>query len=243
VDNKAPGSNIGTRSARNDKARLLTAVAAICMATWQGFPAYAAEPAPMPRTITIPVYFLSAAGEPATPAAIPEDLTIELGAIAGSLGGNPDARVQTIRVGRKSQFQLNLAELSVKLGAHAARFSERGGVPIQLKPTDARFARGSSLVSTGAGPLAGLAVVFWDPQANGSLVPLYCDRPCGLRAPELATDTFEFDSQVPGLVWMLTTRGHNSRFVHARALDPRPVLVIAPPEALQKITPSTFRKR
>jgi hypothetical protein len=228
-------------TARIAKSNRLTALAAIGVATLHGFSASAAEPGSAPRTMTIPVYFLSASGESTPTAAIPKDLTIELGAIAGSLGGNPDAQLQTIRVGTKNQFQLDLAELSAKLETHAARFSERGGALVQLTPSDARFARVSSFASTGAGPLAGLAVAFWDPQTNGSLVPLYCDRPCSFRAAE-STETFEFASPAPGLVWMLTIRDQNSNFTHARALNPRPVLIIAPPEALERILPSIFKR-
>lgn len=220
---------------------MLRTVAAIGLAILQGPSAFAAERDSVPQTLTIPVYFLNAAGKPMPAAENPKDLKIELGAIAGSLGGNPDAQLQTIRVGPGSRFQLDIEGLSSKLVAHAKRFSERSGAPIQLTPADARFARVSSFASTSAGPLVGFAAVFWDSRGNGSLVPLYCDRPCRLRAPDSA-ETFEVDSPAPGLLWMLTTRDQNSRFVHSRAQSPRPVLVIAPPEALERVSPSIFGK-
>jgi hypothetical protein len=87
-----------------------------------------------------------------------------------------------------------------------------------------------------------MAVTFWDSKANGSLLPFYCDRPCRLRGLN-SDEAFDLNAPEPGLVWMLTTKNPNSHFVHERSVNPRPVVVIAPPEALERITLSTFAQR
>ena len=146
-----------------------------------------------------------------------------------------------IRVGPKNEIRLDLADISARLAKYAARFSERGGVPLELTPNEVKFARLSTFASAGSVGLPGLAVMFWDPEANGSLVPLYCDRPCSLRAAK-SGEKWEFDVPLTGFAWMLTTRDEDSRFVHVRATNPRPVIVIAPPGALEWISSSTFAK-
>jgi len=194
------------------------------------------------RAISVPVYFLSATGELLPTATIPRDLTLQLSAITGSFGGSPDLPLQTNRVGSKNEIRLDLADLSAKLSVHAARFSERDDTPLELTPSEVRFARVSTGALSGLDVLTGLAVSFWDLEAKGSLVLIYCDRPCRLRAPKLADD-FKFEVPSPGLVWMLNTKDENARFVHTRAINPHPVIVIAPPEALDRISPSLERSR
>jgi hypothetical protein len=219
---------------------VVTTIATITLATTQSLQASSTISASEPQCISVPVYFVSATGEQLPTASFPSDLVIELGVISGSVGG-VDAPLETYRIRTGNDFLLDLSALTAKVSQHAARFREAGGAPLELTPAETRFARVSTGASTGAGPLAGLAVVFWDVRANGSLVPLYCDRPCSLRAPK-SDEQFDFDAPVPGLGWMLT-KVRTPGFVHVGVSNPRPVIVIAPPEAFEKITPSTFKKR
>jgi hypothetical protein len=149
--------------------------------------------------------------------------------------------LQTFHVGPKSAISLDVADLAANLGMHAARFLERDGTPLELTPNDAKFARVSTGASSGSNALTGMAVVFWDLEANGSLVPIYCDRPCRLRSPKSA-DGFDFDTPSKGMAWMLSTKDQNERFKHVHAVNPHPVVIIAPPEALAKISPSTLAR-
>jgi hypothetical protein len=227
------------RGARPSK--MSTSLATVVALATLGFAASVAKPGSPSRTISVPVYILGATGKPSPVAEIPKDLVIELGVIAGSVGGTPDVEVQTIRVGPEGDIRLDLADLSAKLDQHAVRFSERSGTRLELAPIAARFARVSTGASKGSVSLAGMAVVFWDIEANGSLVPLFCDRPCTLRVPDSAEE-FDFNVPSPGVGWMLSTKNQKSRFVHVRAINPNPVIVIAPPDAFEKISPSTFAK-
>jgi hypothetical protein len=217
------------------------AIVAFLGGTTESCSVSAAESVSVPGTISVPVYFLSATGNPLPPEEIPRGLQVQLGAIQGSFGGSPDAPLQSVRVDTKNEIRLDLAELSAKLGTLAAPFRERSETPLELTPSGARFARVSTGASAESDALIGLAVVFWDLEANGSLVPVYCDQPCRLRAPKFVEE-FDLDVPSPGLVWMLNKKSQDSRFIHTRSVNPHPVIIIAPPEALDKILPSALVK-
>src|SRR6185436_5793952 len=102
---------------------------------------------------------------------IPVDLTLHFGAMPGRFSGVADEPLLTYHVGRKKDFQLDLADLSAKLKVRAAPAKDHDGASFRLTPGDVRFVRVSTGASSGAGPLMGLAVAFWDQEANGSLVP------------------------------------------------------------------------
>jgi hypothetical protein len=193
--------------------------------------------------ITVAVYFLDAAGKQLPTEAIPEDLTLQLGAVPGSLGGSARASLQTLRIGRDKAVQLDLADLSEKLATQAAQFGESDDTRLDLTPRDTHFARVSTDVSFSSGPPTALATLFWDVRANGGLALMYCDRPCRLRAysPLNSADDFHFEAPSAGLVWMLSKKDRHAHFMHTRAANPHPVLVICPPEALDKIAGALAR--
>lgn len=194
------------------------------------------------QTISVSVYFLDAMGKPSPVDSIPRDLAIRLGAMPGSFGGRGDVPLKTIRVGRKKEFQLDLADLSAKLSVGAARFSGGDVAPLKPAPGGVKFSRVSTGALSGADGLIGLAVVFWDLEANGSLVPVYFDRRCQLRGV-MSADAYTIDIPSPGLAWMLTTKDKNSRYALTLAVNPHPVIIIAPPEALDRISSATLESR
>ena len=79
---------------------------------------------PLPQSAVVSVYFLDARGKSSPPKSIPPELTIELGAMPGKFGGVASVPLQEIRVGPKMSFQLDLAGLTAKLAATAARSNE-----------------------------------------------------------------------------------------------------------------------
>lgn len=195
------------------------------------------KPGAIPGAITVAVYFLDSAGKPLPPEAIPGDLTLQLGAIPGSLGGGgPWVPLQAVHIGHKKMIQLDLADLSAKLATRAAQFQESDETPLELTPQGTKFARVSTEVSFKS-HAAAPAVTFWDQGAKGSLALLYCDRPCRLRASSASklADDFDFDAPSAGLVWMLNKHDRHSRFTHVRAVNPHLVVIICPPEALDKV--------
>jgi len=202
----------------------------------------ASQAASVPRSIPVRVYFLDATGKPSPVQAIPRDLTIRLGAMAGRFGGRGDETLLTIRVGEGQVFRLDLSDLSERLSVRTAELSKREVAPLKLTPGDAKFARVSTVALSGADPLIGLAVVFWDLEAGGSLVPIYFDRPCQLRILS-AADESAVDIPAAGLVWMLSVKNKNSRYIHTLADNPHPAIMIAPPEALEKISSTAFLGR
>lgn len=200
-------------------------------------PASLEKPGAIPGATAVAVYFLDPAGKPLPPEAIPGDLTLQLGAIPGSLGGSPWVPLQTIHIGHKKMIQLDLADLSAKLATRAAQFRESDETPLELTPQGTKFARVSTEVSFKSHAATALAVTFWDQGAKGSLALLYCDRPCRLRVPAASklADDFDFDAPSAGLVWMLNKHDRHSRFTHVRAVNPHLVVIICPPEALDKV--------
>lgn len=192
-----------------------------------------------PRTSVVSVYFLDATGKPSPPKTIPRELMIQLGAMSGKFGGVGDVTVQTIRVGREMLFQLDLPGLTAKLGAAAARSKEGDSAPLGLSPDSVKFSRTSTSALSGTDPLSGLAAVFWDLEANGSLVPVFFDRPCQVH-PRLMANRAPIDIPSAGLAWMMSKKDENERFVLTLAINPRPAIIIAPPEAFDRISKETL---
>jgi hypothetical protein len=137
-------------------------------------------------------------------------------------------------------FQLDLVSLTAKLRAGATRSKEDDGAPLKLTPDFVKFSRVSTGAFSGADPLRGFAVVFWDLEANGSLGPVFFDRPCQLHAPLLANDA-PIDIPSSGLAWMLTKKDENERYTLALAVNPRLAIIIAPPEAIEGISTKILR--
>ena len=151
--------------------------------------------------------------------------------------------IQTVHIGRDKKIQLDLVDLAAKLVTRATEFREADATRLELTPEATRFARVSTTVSLNSDAPAELAVLCWDLPANGSLSLLFCDRPCRLRASSAwkSADDFEFDALSAGLVWMLTKRNQHLHFMHTRAVNARPALVICPPEAIDKIADTLVR--
>lgn len=149
------------------------AVATVSSVSASGMPVADSRADSLPRPTTVSVFFLDATGRPSPSKSIPRELTIHLGAMPGRFGGVGDVPLQTIQVGRNVAFPLDLSDLSAKLSASAARSDESDTAPIELTPKDVRFSRVSTSAFAGTDPLRGLAVVFWDLEANGSLVPVF----------------------------------------------------------------------
>jgi hypothetical protein len=166
---------------------------------------------------------------------MPRELKIQLGAMPGKFGGVGDVPLQTIRVGPEMSFQLDLRSLTAKLSATAAPSDEGDAAPLGLTPNDVKFSRTSTAALSGTDPLLGLAVVFWDLEANGSLVPVFFDRPCQVH-PRLMANTAPIVIPSAGLAWMMSKKDENERFILTLAINPRPAIIIAPPETFERIS-------
>ena len=219
--------------------------AMVAFATTAGVTASSEKPEAVPATISIPVYFFDATGKLLPPKAMPGNVTIDLGAILGGLGGHVGAPLQTVHVSHDQTIQLDLAGLSARLTARASQFEETDANPLELTPQETRIARVSTVLSLSSEGSPGVAVGFWDLRANGSLTLLYCDRPCRLRSSSAvkSTDDFEFDALSAGLSWMLSKKDRDSHFVHVRAVNPQLAVVICPPGAFDKVSETLNRRR
>lgn len=183
--------------------------------------------------VILPVYFLSGDGAVVPTKAMPQDLKLEIGVIAGGTVGEVDKILKTATVNFRRETLLNLSELSSGLERNATVFRKRQYPDVALLPASVRFARLSTIPTSGHKGIPNVATVLWDLKTNGSLMAIYCDRPCRMPEQELPIES-RFESPTRGLAWMLYKKV-GEKVVVTITTNPRLAIVIAPPHALDKI--------
>jgi len=200
---------------------------------------------PTVNPLTIPVYLLDEKAKPLPPSAFPKGLLVDLGVIAGQIGGTPQVTVQRLNVNRRGEIQVDFALLIAQSAKYAALFQDPGKDANTLSPAGTRFARISTIASDDSDELsrgASNVVVFWDMRSNSSVVAYYCDRPCTLRGSASISD-LNVHSPTPGLAWLGTKKNQRGLYVSKLVQNPAIALVIVPVRAIELVEPTAFSGR
>jgi hypothetical protein len=191
-------------------------------------------------SISIEPRFVDAKGDPVAIEDRPGDVSLALGAIAGSIGGIPDRTLQVVRISKLSAIEINLGTFEAAVGQQAVTMTAAAAASgLRIDPVDTRFARASTLLNHSGALRGPLVVEFADKDSKNVLILMYFDRPCHLtgtkeiadrtRGGEKPTLVYDVIVEKPGLSWLVRTAEGASGFrMHAADEPVRPILVVAP---------------
>jgi hypothetical protein len=175
-------------------------------------------------TFQIPVTLIDADGKELRMDAVPKDLTLWMGVIPGSIGGNPKAPFANVVIGRAHAFSLELASLKT-LAAQAAASKESPPSAMKISPGETRFLRLSTQVWSKTIRVNSL-VRFVDSETREILDLVYFDRPCQLTGKEVSQDVADYDVVVdsPGWTWLAGKKVGPRHYSITRPTAPHPTL-------------------
>ncbi len=180
----------------------------------------------------IPIKVVDADGHEFPKKAGPSGLMFAMGAIAGSISGNP-GRVIWVDIQDAGFVQLDLTSLST-LSRQARPIVTHEGSSLRVTPAETRFARLSTQAQTRTNSLHDYTE-FSDSETGDGLVLVYFDRPCRLsgRATDFGRTPdekllFDYDVEVSfvGWTWLEIRRVDAAHFKTVNAMTPHPELTI-----------------
>jgi hypothetical protein len=188
---------------------------------------------PNSDSISAEVKFVNGSGEPILVDDRPEDASLLLGAIAGSVTGRPKETLQTVRIGKLARIGIDLRNFSEAIAPRAATMTATAAASgLQIAPADTKFARASTFLKW-KGPPSELTIGFISSDDSSKLTLVFFDRPCrmtgAVNSGEQSTYDYDVTIEEAGLSWLIITpKGSTESTIRVAPATIRPTLLVRP---------------